>query len=517
MKKEDIKKTNDDIAAITPTNTEISKLSEHLHGDLTVEGQLQVGGDITVNGKIRSTSEGGIGTVNPENNDTSAYLGFSNNTARIRLRGDGLGADGPFQIQGRGDSVRLSVEEDGTVINGTLDVSKKITAPEFIGDLAGNATTASTLKTPHTINGIPFDGSESITITANPSTHSHPISQVTNLQTELNNRSPLTHTHTWNQITGQPSTFPPATHSHNWDSITGRPATFAPVTHNHTWNQISDRPTIPTASTTNPVAPGTVAVGTGTTFARADHRHPLPTSAQIGALPTIGGTISGNLTVSGNIDRGNTRIQSNWIGTHNNNSFHIRRNNVNIIDLNSTSTTVRGGNGYLTVNNTSVRSMTIFNRTTSNAGNVRVESAGTLARSTSASKYKLMIKKIDTDALAERILDIEPKSWFDKPATEQYADYLTKKYNGENIDPETEYMTPLKRHHGLIAEDVVAAGLDMYVDRDHNGEIEGIEYDRLWTLLIPLVRDQRNTITKLNEEIHSLQQRIEKLETKEGE
>ena len=329
---------------IVPTTEEISPNNEPIEGDMIV------------NGKIRSTDEAGIGATNPEDNDTAAYLGFSNNTARIRLRGDGLGADGPFQIQGRGDSVRLSVEEDGTIINGALDVDKKVTAPEFIGDLTGNATTASTLETARTINGVPFDGSESINITANPSAHSHPISQVTNLQTELNSRSltthshtpaqigaaptthnhtwnqisdrptiptasttnpvapgtaaigtgttfaradhrhplptlaqigaaPTTHNHTWNQISDRPTTFPPATHAHSWDSITERPATFAPSAHNHTWSQISDRPTIPTAATTNPVAPGTAAVGTGATFARADHRHPLPTLAQIGAAP----------------------------------------------------------------------------------------------------------------------------------------------------------------------------------------------------------------------------------------
>ena len=239
---------------VTPTTKEIAKLNDHILGDLTVDGQIHADGNITANGKIRSTNEAGIGATNPEDNDTSAYLGFSNNTARIRLRGDGLGADGPFQIQGRGDSVRLSVEEDGTVINGALDVDKNVTAPEFVGDLTGNATTASTLEIPRTINGVPFDGSESINITAQPGVHTHPISQVTNLQTELNSRSltthshtpaqigaaPETHNHAWNQISDRPSTFPPATHTHNWDSITGRPTTFAPSPHNHPIAQIAN-------------------------------------------------------------------------------------------------------------------------------------------------------------------------------------------------------------------------------------------------------------------------------------
>jgi hypothetical protein len=54
---------------------------------------------------------------------------------------------------------------------------------------------------------------------------------------------------------------------------------------------------VPLASSTNPLMDGAVAIGTGTTWARADHRHPSDTSR----LPIAGGTITGNLVVNGGV------------------------------------------------------------------------------------------------------------------------------------------------------------------------------------------------------------------------
>ena len=69
---------------------------------------------------------------------------------------------------------------------------------------------------------------------------------------------------------------------------------------------------VPAASTTTPVMDGTAAVGTGTTWARADHVHPTDTTraAQTSLasyLPLIGGTLTGPLngtaaSFSGNIN-----------------------------------------------------------------------------------------------------------------------------------------------------------------------------------------------------------------------
>ena len=63
-----------------------------------------------------------------------------------------------------------------TIINGILRVNGKInagdsiTAPSFIGDLTGNADSATKLETARTINGVSFDGTKNITVTATDNT-----------------------------------------------------------------------------------------------------------------------------------------------------------------------------------------------------------------------------------------------------------------------------------------------------------------------------------------------------------
>ena len=52
-------------------------------------------------------------------------------------------------------------------LTGTVTASGTVTAPTFIGALTGNATTATALATTRAINGVNFDGSAAITITAN--------------------------------------------------------------------------------------------------------------------------------------------------------------------------------------------------------------------------------------------------------------------------------------------------------------------------------------------------------------
>lgn len=53
---------------------------------------------------------------------------------------------------------------------------------------------------------------------------------------------------------------------------------FASLVHTHTKSDITDLGTIPSASSTTPSADtSSGAVGTGTTYARADHKHPKST------------------------------------------------------------------------------------------------------------------------------------------------------------------------------------------------------------------------------------------------
>src|SRR5690625_2652434 len=76
-----------------------------------------------------------------------------------------------------------------------------------------------------------------------------------------------------------------------------------------------------------------------------------------------------------------------------------------------------------------------------------------------------------------------------------------------------------ERTIGLVAEDVVEAGLMEYADWTRDEETgqyraTGVAYDRLWTLLIPLVRDQRDRIKTLEQHTADLEQRLARLEAK---
>lgn len=85
----------------------------------------------------------------------------------------------------------------------------------------------------------------------------------------------------WNSISGKPNSFPTA-----WSSVTDKPSSFPPSVHNQSWTTITDKPTI------FPTNWGNVD-GKPSTFPPDSHPHPY--------LSTSGGTVNGNLTVTGQI------------------------------------------------------------------------------------------------------------------------------------------------------------------------------------------------------------------------
>ena len=72
---------------------------------------------------------------------------------------------------------------------------------------SGNAATATTLQTARTINGVSFNGSGNITVTAAPNAHTHAISDTTGLQTALDGK----------QASGS---YAAAAHNHDASAIT---------------------------------------------------------------------------------------------------------------------------------------------------------------------------------------------------------------------------------------------------------------------------------------------------------
>ncbi|WP_299988753.1 tail fiber domain-containing protein [uncultured Pontibacter sp.] len=119
------------------------------------------------------------------------------------------------------------------ITSGTLTVARggtglaTVTTGNF---LRGNGTGAFTQETPAQVRA---------TIGAAAATHTHAISEVATLSTELAGKANTVHTHTWEDITIKPD-FAMNGHSHSWSEITLKPTTFAPSVHTHSIADVTD-------------------------------------------------------------------------------------------------------------------------------------------------------------------------------------------------------------------------------------------------------------------------------------
>lgn len=77
------------------------------------------------------------------------------------------------------------------------------------------------------------------------------------------------------------------------------------------WENIDNKPTIYQPSTTTPKEAGTAAVGTGTTFARADHVHPLQTTVSGNAGTATKFSSSQTIALTGDVT-GSASSQAGW-------------------------------------------------------------------------------------------------------------------------------------------------------------------------------------------------------------
>ncbi|WP_461213874.1 phage tail spike protein [Lacticaseibacillus sp. GG6-2] len=125
----------------------------------------------------------------------------------------------------------------------------------------------------------------------------------------------------------------------------------------------------------------------------------------------------------------------------------------------------------------------IYSKTTGGSSNVVVINDGSLRRSTSASKYKTMIERSRSTSMAEALISLPTAHWLDKAELSHYA-------SGEQKQAPTPYF-------GMIAEDLAAAGLEDLVVRGDDGELEGINYDRIAPALLPLLAQMKQEIEEL--------------------
>ncbi len=117
--------------------------------------------------------------------------------------------------------------------------------------------------------------------------------------------------------------------------------------------------------------------------------------------------------------------------------------------------------------------------------------------STSARRFKTDVQDVKIPR-PEAILDVPLRTWVDKRDIERYKETLAEwsASDASERGPEPRYPN---RAIGLIAEEVRDAGFDEYCSY-WDGEIDGIQYERLWTVLIPIVRELRARIESLEKE-----------------
>lgn len=112
-------------------------------------------------------------------------------------------------------------------------------------------------------------------------------------------------------------------------------------------------------------------------------------------------------------------------------------------------------------------------------------------RISSSGKRKIN-QELIPDEKAWQILGIEPTTWFDLAQLEELYPEAAAKIDRTNpikptVDPAL-LGGLIRRHPGLVANQVHAAGLTEFVSYDEFGDPESVDYDRLWTLVIPILR-----------------------------
>ena len=125
--------------------------------------------------------------------------------------------------------------------------------------------------------------------------------------------------------------------------------------------------------------------------------------------------------------------------------------------------------------------------------------------STSKESEKLLMQRISVDHY--KLLEMDVFDYYDKRSIEEYADILSR-----NLDVDSENLPLIRRIPGLSANQAHELGLNRFVFYDKDNEVEGLMYDRLWTLLIPITRDHEDRLNEYDKRFGTIENRIDKLE-----
>lgn len=134
-------------------------------------------------------------------------------------------------------------------------------------------------------------------------------------------------------------------------------------------------------------------------------------------------------------------------------------------------------------------------------------------RTSSLRSIKANIEDLDYDE--DTVLSLRPRSWIGKAAiiNRMGEEALTETSDGLRVDEQAALDAGLTRTVGFVAEEVEALGLPglaTYDVDDETGEqtLNGVAYDRIAALLIPIIRRQRDQITSLEERLTILEEKL---------
>lgn len=130
-----------------------------------------------------------------------------------------------------------------------------------------------------------------------------------------------------------------------------------------------------------------------------------------------------------------------------------------------------------------VRIPSAYAHTTSASPNMFVAADGTLYQTTSAARYKAEIERSYSTDYGEKLLNVPIATWYDKAEMKRYA-------SGKSD------IVPV-RYFGMIADDLDEEGLDLLVRKSPDGELSGINYDRIGPALIPVIKNLKERIEVL--------------------
>jgi hypothetical protein len=171
------------------------------------------------------------------------------------------------------------------------------------------------------------------------------------------------------------------------------------------------------------------------------------------------------------------------------NSVSVHAANFNVTARDWINFEANGGNARIAFQADYIHMYPTYIKTTSAGANVYVAADGALIRSTSAAKYKTDIQPANEFAdYGDKLINLTPKVWLDKAEVKRYKNDPAK-----NKKP--------GYYYGLIADELDRAGLNKLVTYGEEGQVEGIQYDRLAVALLPVIK-------KLKEEIQELKERI---------